>query len=59
MKGKAVKFSRNPDRRLGDSMARQATKMLFTLALAVTETLLSNQVISGGIGRAFQNQWSR
>jgi hypothetical protein len=29
-------------------MARQATKTLFTLELAVTGTLLSNQVISEG-----------
>jgi hypothetical protein len=46
MEGKAVKFSRNPDRRLGDSMARQATKTLFTLALAMMVAVFSNQVIS-------------
>jgi len=47
MKGKAVKIPKNPNRRRGDSMARQATKTLFTLALAVMVTLFSNQVISG------------
>jgi hypothetical protein len=47
MEGKAVKIPKNPNRRRGDSMARQATKTLFTLALAVMVTLFLNQVISG------------
>ena len=50
MEGKAVKIAKNPNRRRDDSMARQATKTLFTLALAVMVTLFSNQVISGRQG---------
>ena len=47
IEGKVVKSSENPNRRRGDSMARQTTETLFTLALAVMVTLFSNQVISG------------
>ena len=47
MEGKAVKIPKNPNRRRGDSMARQATKTLFMLALAVMVTVFSNQVMSG------------
>jgi hypothetical protein len=47
MEGKAVKIPKNPNRRRDDSMARQATKTLFMLALAVMVTVFSNQVMSG------------
>ena len=47
IESKTVKIPKNPNRRRDDSMARQATKTLFMLALAVMVTVFSNQVMSG------------